>query len=75
MFGIAGIIYAAIFTLVMLVPLGLCLLYVIISLRQWAIGEHEKNAFKRKGALISMAISVVALLLVILGWWLVITSF
>lgn len=63
------VVSAAIFTLVMLVPLGLCLVYVIISLRQWAIAEHEKNAFKKKGALVSLAISFGALLLVIFGWW------
>jgi heme/copper-type cytochrome/quinol oxidase subunit 2 len=75
MLGFWSLIWAVIFSLVMLVPLVLCLVYVIISLRQWAIGEHEKSAFKKKGALISLAISFAALLLVILGWWYVIDNF
>jgi hypothetical protein len=74
MLGFWSLIWAAIFSLVMLVPLGLCLVYVIISFRQWAIGEHEKNAFKKRGALVSLAISFGALLLVILGWWYVIVN-
>jgi hypothetical protein len=68
------LLYFAIFSLVMLVPFGFCLLYIFISFRQWTIGEKENNAFKRKGALISLSISFGALIAIILVWYYVLTN-
>jgi hypothetical protein len=71
----AGLLYFAFFSLAMLLPSGVCLLYIFISLRQWSIGEKENNAYKRKGALISLAISLGALLVIVLLWYYVLTNF
>jgi hypothetical protein len=73
MFGLWAIIYVVIISLAFLVPIGFCLFYIVISIRQYTIGEKENSAFKKRGAQKALAISVVALMLVILIWWLLLS--
>jgi hypothetical protein len=67
--GIPLIVFVIV-SLVFMVLTGFCLLYIVISIRQWTIGEKENNAEKRSGSLKALAKSIGVLVLVIAIWWL-----
>jgi hypothetical protein len=68
------VIKALIVTLIFVAPVVLCFVYIVIGIRQWTIGEKEKNAYKRIGALKAMAIAAFILLLLVFLWWYIINS-
>jgi hypothetical protein len=56
-------------TLAFLAPLGICLLYCFIAIRQWIIGNKENNAAKRLGALKVITITLFGMVLIVVLWW------
>jgi hypothetical protein len=51
-------------TLFMLIGIGASLFYMVVSCRQWLIGEKENNSRKRKGGIVAFLLALGALILV-----------
>ena len=62
-------------TLAFLVPLGICLLYCFIAIRQWTIGDKENNAAKRLGALKVISIALLGIIVTVVLWYYVMISY
>lgn len=55
-------------TVVLLIPFGVCIFYVILGLRAHSIGMKEQNELKRRAALKTIVIASLIAVLVFLLW-------
>lgn len=59
----------------MVVPFIFCVIYFIIGIRQWAIGNKENNDVKQKGAIKIISITLLCSIAIAVTWWQIISNF